>query len=83
MQEPGWPSFVIAAVIARPIGGLLADRLGAKLITAISLGGIAILAWVVSLQPPEGILTRAAFLAMAAALVGMGAISAGCPGSYR
>ncbi len=68
-------SFVIAAVIARPIGGLLADRLGAKLITAISLGGIAILAWVVSLQPSEGILTGAAFLAMAAALgVGMGAI---------
>jgi MFS transporter, NNP family, nitrate/nitrite transporter len=68
-------SFVIAAVIARPIGGVLADRLGAKLITAISLGGIAVLAWVVSLQPPEGIVTGAAFLAMAAALgVGMGAI---------
>lgn len=68
-------SFVIAAVIARPIGGVLADRLGAKLITAISLGGIAVLAWVVSLQPPEGVLTGAAFLAMAAALgVGMGAI---------
>jgi len=68
-------SFVIAAVIARPIGGVLADRLGAKLITAISLGGIAVLAWVVSLQPPEGILTGVTFLAMAAALgVGMGAI---------
>ncbi|HEY3547610.1 MAG TPA: MFS transporter [Propionicimonas sp.] len=68
-------SFVIAAVIARPIGGVLADRLGAKLMTAIALGGIAVLAWVVSLQPPEGILTGAAFLAMAAALgVGMGAI---------
>ena len=68
-------SFVIAAVIARPIGGLLADRLGAKLITAISLAGIAALAWVVSLQPPEGIVTGAAFLAMAAALgVGMGAV---------
>lgn len=68
-------SFVIAAVIARPIGGALADKLGAKLITACSLVGIAALAWVVSLEPPEGIVTGAAFLAMAAALgIGMGAV---------
>lgn len=68
-------SFVIAAVLARPIGGVLADRLGAKLITASSLAAVAALAWVVSLQPPEGIVTGAAFLAMAAALgVGMGAV---------
>jgi NNP family nitrate/nitrite transporter-like MFS transporter len=68
-------SFVVAAVVARPIGGVLADRLGAKLITAVSLAGVAVLAWVVSLQPPEGILTGATFLAMAAALgVGMGAV---------
>jgi NNP family nitrate/nitrite transporter-like MFS transporter len=68
-------SFVIAAVIARPIGGVLADRVGAKLITAIALAGVAVLAWVVSLQPPEGIVTGATFLAMAAALgVGMGAV---------
>ncbi len=68
-------SFVIAAVIARPIGGVLADRLGAKLITAISLTGVAVLAWVVSLEPPEGIVTGLAFLGMAAALgIGMGAV---------
>ena len=68
-------SFVIAAVIARPIGGVLADRLGAKLITSISLVAVAVLAWVVSLEPPEGIVTGAAFLTMAAALgVGMGAV---------
>ncbi|MCW3158801.1 MFS transporter [Micropruina sonneratiae] len=68
-------SFVIAAVIARPIGGILADKLGAKLITVISLVGVAALAWVVSLQPPEGIVTGATFLAMAAALgVGMGSV---------
>ncbi len=68
-------SFVVAAVIARPIGGVLADRLGAKLITALSLAAVAVLAWVVSLQPPEGIVTGASFLAMAASLgVGMGAV---------
>ena len=68
-------SFVIAAVIARPIGGVLADRLGAKMITSIALAGVAVLAWVVSLQPAAGIVTGATFLAMAAALgVGMGAV---------
>jgi NNP family nitrate/nitrite transporter-like MFS transporter len=68
-------SFVIAAVIARPIGGVLADRLGPKLIASISLGAVAVLAWVVSLQPPEGIVTGVTFLAMAAALgAGMGAV---------
>ncbi len=68
-------SFVIAAVVARPIGGALADRLGAKPVTAAALVGIAALAWVVSLEPPEGIVTGAAFLAMSAALgIGMGAV---------
>ena len=68
-------SFVIAAVIARPIGGVLADRLGPKLIAAASLAAVAVLAWVVSLQPAEGIVTGASFLAMAAALgAGMGAV---------
>lgn len=68
-------SFVVAAVIARPIGGVLADKLGAKLIAAISLAAIAVLAWVVSLEPPEGIVTGAAFLGMAAALgAGQGAV---------
>ncbi len=68
-------SFVIAAVIARPIGGVLADRLGRETDHRDLAGSIAVLAWVVSLQPPEGIVTGASFLAMAAALgVGMGAV---------
>ncbi|MCC6497513.1 MAG: NarK/NasA family nitrate transporter, partial [Propionibacteriaceae bacterium] len=73
-------SFVIAAVIARPIGGVLADRLGPKLIAATSLAAVAVLAWVVSLQPAEGIVTGVTFLAMAAALgAGMGAVFAWVP----
>ncbi len=68
-------SFVIAAVIARPIGGVLADKVGPKLIAVISLSLIGVLAFVVSLEPAEGIVTGVSFLAMAAALgLGQGAI---------
>lgn len=67
--------FAVAAVVARPIGGVLADRLGPKVVTAVSLGLVAVLAFVVSLQPQTEVATGATFLAMAAALgLGMGAI---------
>lgn len=68
-------SFVIAAVVARPFGGMLADRLGGKPITAVCMAAIAALAFIVSLQPSEGIVTGITFLAMAAALgAGQGAV---------
>lgn len=70
-------SFAVAAVIARPIGGILADRFGPKVVALVSLAGVAILAYVVGLQPPEGIVTGATFLAMAAFMgLGMGAVFA-------
>ena len=73
-------TFVIAAVLARPIGGILADRLGPKLIAAAALAAVAALAWVVSLQPPEGVVTGVTFLAIAAALgAGMGAVFSWVP----
>lgn len=69
--------FAVAAVIARPIGGVLADRFGPKVIALISLGGIVTLAYVVGQQPPEGIVTGATFIMMAAAMgLGMGAVFA-------
>lgn len=69
--------FAAAAVIARPIGGVLADRLGPKLISLISLAGIVSAAYVVGQQPAEGILTGVTFLLMAAAMgLGMGAVFA-------
>lgn len=44
--------FAIAAVVARPVGGMLSDRFGARLITAISCGGAAVTAvWMIT-QPP-------------------------------
>ncbi|MBT2486210.1 MULTISPECIES: MFS transporter [unclassified Microbacterium] len=69
--------FAVAAVIARPIGGVLADRFGPKVVALISLAGIVTLAYIVGQQPPEGILTGATFLGMAAAMgLGMGAVFA-------
>lgn len=69
--------FAAAAVIARPIGGVLSDRFGPKVISLISLAGIVSLAYVVGQQPAEGILTGITFIAMAAAMgLGMGAVFA-------
>ncbi len=67
--------FAAAAVIARPVGGVLADRFGPKVISLISLAGIVATAYVVGQQPPEGVLTGVVFLLMASAMgLGMGAV---------
>lgn len=69
--------FVAAAVIARPIGGVLADRFGPKVISLVSLAGIVSTAYIVGQEPPEGVLTGVTFLLMAAAMgLGMGAVFA-------
>ena len=69
--------FAVAAVIARPIGGVLSDRFGAKIVSLVSLAGIVSLAYVVGQQPPEGIVTGMTFIAMAGAMgLGMGAVFA-------
>jgi NNP family nitrate/nitrite transporter-like MFS transporter len=64
--------FALAAVIARPFGGVFADRFGPKPVVAVSLLAVTILALVVMLQPRGEVATGATFLAMAAAL-GLGA----------
>lgn len=69
--------FAAAAVIARPIGGVLADKLGPKVVSLVSLAGIVTAAYVVGQQPPEGVLTGFVFLLMASAMgLGMGAVFA-------
>ncbi len=69
--------FAAAAVIARPIGGVLADKLGPKVVSLVSLAGIVSCAYIVGQEPPEGVLTGVAFLLMAAAMgLGMGAVFA-------
>ena len=69
--------FAASAVIARPIGGVLADKFGPKIISLMSLAGIVSAAYVVGQEPPEGVLTGITFLLMAAAMgLGMGAVFA-------
>lgn len=68
-------SFVIAAVLARPIGGMLADRIGPKIVSLVALAGVAGMAFIASTQPEEGALTGFVFLLMAACLgLGQGSI---------
>lgn len=68
-------SFVIAAVLVRPIGGVLADKVGPKIISIIALVGVAAMAFIASTQPKEGALTGFTFLFMAACLgLGQGSI---------
>jgi MFS transporter, NNP family, nitrate/nitrite transporter len=57
--------FAIAAVIARPIGGTLADKIGARKIVAISLAGAAVLSLVIALRLPAEIPAGTAFVVMA------------------
>lgn len=57
--------FAIAAVIARPIGGTLSDRIGPKLVMIISLAGAAVMAVIVSLKLPPEVPAGAAFVLMA------------------
>ncbi|HEU5484217.1 MAG TPA: MFS transporter, partial [Microlunatus sp.] len=53
--------FAIAAVIARPAGGILSDRIGPKTVMIISLAGAAVMAVVVALKLPPEVPAGAAF----------------------
>lgn len=64
--------FALAAVLFRPIGGVLADGIGSKPVVLASLAGIAVLAYIVNLRPDGEIPAGLTFVAMAAAL-GLGA----------
>ncbi|GAB05142.1 MFS transporter [Gordonia amarae] len=57
--------FAIAAVIARPCGGVLADKFGPRLITFISCAGAAILAIWMLTEPPLEIPAGINFVLMA------------------
>jgi len=57
--------FAIAAVVARPIGGVLSDRLHPKPVVLVSLAGAAALALVIAAQPQPEIPAGVAFIAMA------------------
>lgn len=69
--------FALAAVVARPIGGIIADKIGAKPVVVVSLVGVSALAFAVMAQPQTEVATGATFLSMAAALgLGTGGVFA-------
>jgi len=69
--------FAIAAVIARPIGGVLSDKVGPKIIMLISLAGSGVMAAVEILQPPAELAAGASFVALAFFLgIGTGGVFA-------
>ncbi|QCU78509.1 NarK/NasA family nitrate transporter [Citricoccus sp. SGAir0253] len=57
--------FAVAAVVARPVGGTLADRLGPRTVTLASFAGAAVLAVVVAFQPTAEQVYGPVFLLMA------------------
>jgi NNP family nitrate/nitrite transporter-like MFS transporter len=57
--------FAIAAVLARPIGGTLSDRIGPRRVLAISLAGTTVMAVVLALRPPLELAAGASFVAIA------------------
>lgn len=69
--------FAIAAVVARPIGGTLADRIGPRNVVGISLAATAVLAAVVAFQPPLELPAGTTFVLLSFALgLGMGGVFA-------
>ena len=69
--------FALAAVLARPLGGVLADKVGPKPVVIVALAGVSVLAWVVNLQPDGDVPAGLTFVAMAAALgLGTGGVFA-------
>jgi NNP family nitrate/nitrite transporter-like MFS transporter len=69
--------FAIAAVITRPLGGILSDRIGPRTVVATAFGGGAVLAVVIALRPGPELPAGTAFVLMAAFLgLGSGGVFA-------
>lgn len=67
--------FAIAAVLCRPLGGVLSDKVGPRTVASISFGGAAVLAVLMSLTPPLELAAGSVFVLMAASLgLGTGAV---------
>ena len=70
-------AFALAAVLARPIGGALSDRIAPKIVVLISFAGTAALACVAIFQPPPDVWSAATFIALAVFLgIGTGGVFA-------
>jgi MFS transporter, NNP family, nitrate/nitrite transporter len=69
LSEPGagtrTAGFAIAAVLARPVGGIVADKIGPRKVVAISLAGAAVMSLIIALRLPPEIPAGSAFVVMA------------------
>ncbi len=69
--------FALAAVLARPVGGALADRVAPKYVVLGSLAGTAAMAFIAIFQPPPDVWSAATFIALAVFLgIGTGGVFA-------
>lgn len=69
--------FALAAVLARPVGGALADRYAPKYVVLASFGGTALMAFIAIFQPPPDVLSASTFIALAVFLgIGTGGVFA-------
>jgi NNP family nitrate/nitrite transporter-like MFS transporter len=69
--------FAVAAVLARPVGGALSDRIAPKYVVLASLAGTAVLAFVAVFQPPADLWSGATFITLALFLgIGTGGVFA-------
>ncbi len=69
--------FALAAVLARPIGGAISDRIPPKYVVLTSFAGTAVLAFVAMFQPPPDIWSAATFVSLAIFLgIGTGGVFA-------
>ncbi len=70
-------AFALVAVIARPIGGALADRIAPKYVVLASLAGTAVMAAIAVLQPPPDVWSATDFILLAVFLgIGTGGVFA-------
>ncbi|MGE2713383.1 nitrate/nitrite transporter [Mycolicibacterium litorale] len=69
--------FALAAVLARPVGGALADRIAPKYVVLTSFAGTALMAAIAILQPPPDLWSAATFITLAVFLgIGTGGVFA-------
>ncbi|MDV3124328.1 NarK/NasA family nitrate transporter [Mycobacterium sp. 21AC1] len=69
--------FALAAVLARPIGGALSDRIPPKYVVLVSFSGTALLAFVAMFQPPPDVWSALTFITLAVFLgIGTGGVFA-------
>src|SRR6185295_1353606 len=70
-------AFALAAVIARPIGGTLSDRIPPKYVVLFSLAGTTAMAVIATFQPPADFWSAVTFIMLAVFLgVGTGGVFA-------